>query len=296
MLAPQGAAPWRLQEYGRVLEGRPGRVLRSPVAAAVESLGELVWQRSGVVIGPEQGEWVEMRLQPLLARSGLADLAALVARVEQAPEGALMGAVLEAVIPRDTWFFRDLRPFTHLANVAFPGLAAARPVGTPVRVWSAGSSSGQEAYSVAMVAAETMPEHPVQVLGTDIAAAPVGEAQAGIYTQHEVQRGISARRLLLHFERLERGWRLEPALRAACQFGVGNLLHDPAPLGVFDVILCRNVLRYFDTATGGLVLGALVRQLVPDGWLYLGTTEAEGVVPGMVEGAETGAPIYRRAG
>ena len=130
---------------------------------------------------------------------------------------------------------------------------------------------------------------------TDIANNATARAQAGTYTQHEVQRGVPARRLLMHFDQIEIGWRIRPALRAMCQFGIGNLLNEPAPLGLFDVIFCRNVLTHFDEPTKRLVLAALTRQLAPAGWLYLGASETADAVQHGCRQAEPGWPIYCRA-
>ena len=145
-----------------------------------------------------------------------------------------------------------------------------------------------------MIASERQSDHPVRILGTDIAAAPVERARAGVYTQYEVQRGLQTRRLLVHFEQLEAGWRVREPLRAMCQFGIGNLLNDPAPLGTFDIIFCRNVLIYFDEPTKRMVLAALAQQLAPDGWLYLGASETASGLCKALEQSEAGSQIYRR--
>jgi chemotaxis protein methyltransferase CheR len=290
------SALWPLQSYTRAIEShRNCDAARGHASPTLNWLASLVCQRTGIVIGPDRDYLLETRLQPLVQREGLADLAALVERLRHPAAEALVAAVVEAMTTNETLFFRDTKPFMHLATYGLAAVAASRPPGEPIRVWSAGSSSGQEAYSIAMVASERLDEHPVRILGTDIAAGPTERAQAGVYTQYEVQRGLQTRRLLAHFDQLEVGWRVRAPLQAMCQFGIGNLLNDPAPLGSFDIIFCRNVLIYFDEPTKRSVLAALARQLAPDGWLYLGASEsAVGLCPSL-EQSEPGWQIYRRA-
>jgi chemotaxis protein methyltransferase CheR len=254
--------------------------------------------QSGLMIGPDKHYLLETRLQPIVAREGLSGLPALVDRLRQNTPDGLEQDVIEAMTTNETLFFRDDKPFAHLAGQGLAEAAAARPAGKPVRIWSAGASSGQEAYSIAMIAAENpaaLDGRPVRILGTDIASRPLIRAQAGIYTQFEVQRGLPARRLIRHFGRLSDGWQIDPALQAMCEFGAANLLHDPAPLGMFDIVFCRNVLIYFSEATKRAVLAALARQLAPDGWLYLGCSEtAMGFCTDLEQGA-AGQPFYRLA-
>ena len=287
---------WSLADYARPLDDdRQCETMGEHGSTALNTLARLVWQRSGVVIGPDRSYLLETRLRTLLDRSGLPSLDALVERLAHPVSEDLSSAVVEAMTTHETSFFRDTHPFTHLAQVGLPYLAAARSGGEPIRIWSAGSSSGQEAYSIAMSAGETVSGRAVRILGTDIAAGHAERAEIGIYTQYEIQRGLPARRLLQHFDQIEIGWRIRPSLRAVCQFGRGNLLNDPAPLGLFDVIFCRNVLIYFDEPTKRLVLAALARQLAPDGWLYLGAAETAAQLCPALEQAEPGRQIYQRA-
>ena len=244
-----------------------------------QAVAQLVKARSGIVLTPDKLYMLESRLGPLLRQEGLASLDALAVRLARgAAEQRLAAAVTEALTTNETSFFRDGSPFEHLRGL-LPRLAAARPAGGVLRVWSAACSSGQEAYSVAMLAAELGPAllgRRVEILGTDIAQEVVARAREGVFTQFEVQRGLAVQRLVKHF-RQEPGatgrWRIAEPLRAMARFELFNLLEDAAPLGKFDVIFCRNVLIYFDPPTKSKVLASLARQLVPDGVLYLGGAE-----------------------
>ena len=287
---------WPLEAYSRPLDADHGcDAVLGHGSATLNALAALVWQRSGVVIGPDRFDLLETKLHSLLARTGLPNLDALVDRVAHPAAADLAVAVVEAITPHETSFFRDAHPFTHLVQIGLAHLDGARPPDEPIRIWSAGSSSGQEAYSIAMAANESLGGRTVRILGTDIAPEHIGRAQTGTYTQHEVQRGLSAKRLLQHFDALEVGWRMRADLRAICQFGMGNLLHDPAPLGLFDIIFCRNVVSYFDEPTKRLVLTALAGQLMPDGWIYLGAAETAARLCPALKQAEPGQPIYQLA-
>jgi chemotaxis protein methyltransferase CheR len=235
----------------------------------------LVKSRSGLVLTAEQGYMLETRLGPLLKREGLPSLDALAVRLKDPRAATLAEAVTEALTINESSFFRDGRPFEHLRR-ALPALASARAPGLPLRIWSAACSTGQEAYSIAMVLSELAPAmggRCAEILGTDIAQEVLARAREGSFTQFEVQRGLPARLLVQHFRQEEGRWRVAPELRAMTRFERWNLLSDLRPLGRFDVIFCRNVLIYFDTPTKTRVLEALAAQLAPDGVLYLGGAE-----------------------
>ncbi len=157
-----------------------------------------------------------------------------------------------------------------------PYLHQARPCGQELRIWSAAASSGQEAYSLAMLVSECRPllaNRPVKLLGTDIAREQLSRARQGLYTGFEVQRGLPDQMLRKYFRKEESGWRVNAALKANVEFREWNLLADPAPLGRFDIVFCRNVLIYFDAPTKTRVLESIARQMPPDGFLYLGCAE-----------------------
>ena len=238
-------------------------------------LAGLVKSRSGLLLTPDKGYMLETRLVPLLRREGLPSLDALALRLRKPSAEALVEAVTEALTTNESSFFRDGKPFEHLRR-ALPALAAARPPGAPLRIWSAACSTGQEAYSIAMVLAELAPAlggRRGEILGTDIAQEVLARARAGCFTQFEMQRGLPVKLLIKHFIQEEGRWRVAPALRAMVRFERRNLLSDLRPLGTFDVIFCRNVLIYFDPPTKARVMAALAAQLAPDGVLYLGGAE-----------------------
>jgi chemotaxis protein methyltransferase CheR len=231
---------------------------------------------SGLAIGPDKEYLLETRLAPLIRRHELRDLDGLADRLRSGGAPALERDVIEAMTTNESFFFRDGKPFDHFRTRALPSLCACRPAGARLRVWSAAASSGQEAYSLAMIVAESraaVGTRAVDILGTDIARDQLARASEGLYSQFEVQRGLPVQMLLKYFAKEGANWRIAAPLRAAVAFREGNLLGDLRHLGQFDVVFCRNVLIYFDPPTKTRALEAIARQLAPDGLLYLGGAE-----------------------
>ncbi len=238
-------------------------------------LAGLVKARSGIVLTADKGYMLETRLGPLLRREGLPGLDALALRLRAPRAEALTAELVEALTTNESSFFRDGKPFEHLKRL-LPRLAAARPPGQPLRVWSAACSSGQEAYSVAMVAAElgaALGGRRVEILGTDLSREMLDRAQEGLFTQFEVQRGLPVQMLVKHFRQEGTRWRASADLRAMARWQAFNLLDDARGLGRFDVVFCRNVLIYFDAPTKSRVLGMLAGMVAADGVVYLGGAE-----------------------
>jgi len=238
-------------------------------------LAGLVKQRSGIVLTTDKGYMLETRLGSMLRRDGIAGLDALALRLRGPGSAALAAEVVEALTTNESSFFRDGKPFEHLKKL-LPKLAAARPPGHVIRVWSAACSSGQEAYSIAMTVAElgaALGGRRLEIIGTDLSREMLDRAQQGIYTQFEVQRGLPVTMLVKHFQQDGTRWRVKPELRAMARFQAFNLLDDPRGLGRFDIVFCRNVLIYFDAPTKSRVLATLAGLLPADGVVYLGGAE-----------------------
>ena len=248
-----------------------------PLAPSVfDTFASLLKTRSGLVIGPDKSYLLETRLGPMLRREKLPDLAALAARLRGPGAEALIREVVEAMTTNESFFFRDDKPFQHVRKEALPRLIAARPAGSTIRIWSAASSSGQEAYSLAMLIQEaraSLGDRRVEIVGTDIAREQLARAQTGIYSQFEIQRGLPMQMLVKYFQKSPPNWQVNDTTRRMVQFREWNLLDDLRPLGQFDIVFCRNVLIYFDLPTKTRVLDAIARQMRPDAMLYLGGAE-----------------------
>jgi chemotaxis protein methyltransferase CheR len=243
---------------------------------AFETLATLLKTKSGLIVGTDKLYLLETRLAGIVKREKFPDMNALAERLRRSGNDALARDVVEAMTTNESFFFRDDKPFLHFRTQALPRLVAARPPGSSLRVWSAASSSGQEAYSLAMIVAEAtgvLNGRKVEIVGTDIARDQLARAREGVYSQFEVQRGLPVQMLMRYFRKDDSNWRIADTIRAMAQFREYNLLSDIRSLGRFDIVFCRNVLIYFDQPTKTRVLEAIAGLMPPDGLLYLGGAE-----------------------
>ena len=242
---------------------------------AIRILAGLLEARTGQQLAVGRRWRVETALRPLLAQYNTASLEALAARVVSGAEPRLTDAVIEALLNHETFFYRDFQPFQLLGEQGFGRLHAARKDSKRLRIWSAGCSTGQEVYSLAMMIADR-PDRwagwSIDLVGTDLSTVAVSQARAGRYSQFEIQRGLPVSSMLRRFEPHGDYWHAQESLRAAVRFQTHNLLNAPPP-GRFDVILCRNVLLYFSSDVRRLVFGRLASAIAPDGLLMLGAGE-----------------------
>ncbi len=244
------------------------------MSAGFAAIAAMLKAKSGLTLGPEKLYLLETRLVNIMRRENARDLAALADKIR--PGSALEHDVVEAMTTNESLFFRDTKPFDALRLRLLPRLHAARPPGTRLRIWSAAASTGQEAYSIAMVISElggVLGDRKADIIGTDIARDALKRAREGVYSQFEIQRGLPMQMLVKYFTKEEAGWRVKPSLRGAVDFREWNLLADLRPLGKFDIVFCRNVLIYFDAPTKTRVLEAIAGVLAPDGVLFLGGAE-----------------------
>lgn len=252
----------------------------------MEALQTLLRRRTGYALTAERGYLAENRLAPLARREGMASAAELIAQLETL-RPSLGWEVVEAMLPVDSHFFRERETFRVLDDL-LPALAAARPNGG-VRVLSAGCASGQEAWSVAISAAEAGLAG-VEVQGIDLSVRALEKAKSGLYTQFEVQRGLRARQLIQWFEREDDEWRVKDELRGRARFDRGNLLDGFEGRGTFDLILCRHVLGDMAPDARRRVLAGLDAALARDGCLFLGAREH------LAETLESFRPVAGKAG
>ena len=204
-----------------------------------ELLRRIVKSRSGLTLSPDKAYLLENRLMAVARKWGMNDIEGLAATVRGAPNEELLREITEAMTTNETLFFRDQSPFEQLEKVVLPRLIEARKDGRHIRIWSAGCSSGQEPYSIAMVIKElgsALDNWRIDILATDISRAMLDKARAGLYTQFEVQRGLPIAMLMKYFSQAGDKWELDPGIRAMVNFEEFNLLDDPAKLGRFDVV------------------------------------------------------------
>ncbi|MFP6748860.1 MAG: protein-glutamate O-methyltransferase CheR, partial [Alphaproteobacteria bacterium] len=141
---------------------------------------------------------------------------------------------------------------------------------------SAACSTGQEAYSLAMILREMATKLAgwrIEIVGTDISTEVLEKAKLGIYSQFEVQRGLPINLLMKYFTQINELWQIDASIRAMVSYKESNLLKDFKTLGTFDIIFCRNVLIYFDKPTKSQVLDAMANSLAKDGCMFMGAAE-----------------------
>ena len=239
-------------------------------------LAGILKQRSGLSLTEEKVYLLESRLTPVARKLGLERLEDLIEKVRSDRSEVLLKDVTEAMTTNESFFFRDGQPFETFRNELLPRLVRARADRKLIRIWCAAASTGQEPSSLAMILKEqaaALAGWRVEIVATDISADVLERAKVGIYTQFEVQRGLPIRRLMAHFTQVNEMWQIDASIRAMVSFRQFNLLDDPAPLGSFDIIFCRNVLIYFDQETKARVLDSIAGLLPQDGCLLLGAAE-----------------------
>jgi two-component system CheB/CheR fusion protein len=180
-----------------------------------------------------------------------------------------------------TSFFRDQPVFDHLCETVFPLLLKNRPAGEPIRVWVAGCSTGQEAYSMAMCFKEALGDNPerVQLFATDLSEPAITKARTGTYAKNEVEE-ISSQRLREFFTRSNGSYQVNKSIRDMCVFATHDFLKDP-PFGKLDFISCRNVLIYLEPYLQKKAFATFHYALNPTGFLLLGKSETISHVPGL---------------
>ena len=245
------------------------------LARDFETFSSLVKTESGLTVTPEKAYLLESRLAPVALKWRLSGVEQLAEALRSRHDAAQIRDVTEAMTINESQFFRDTKPFDLLRDKILPALLTARGAKRRLRIWSAACSSGQEAYSIAILLQETaaLNDWAIEIVGTDISTDMVERAKAGVYSSFEIQRGMPAKLLVKYFGRAGDKWQITEPIRRAVQFRRHNLLHDAMALGTFDVVFCRNVLIYFDIPTKAKVLAAVHRQMPADGYLVLGAAE-----------------------
>jgi len=239
-------------------------------------LRQLVLAESANLIDPSRNALFETRLTPIARLAGASTLEDFVSllRVDRTPQ--LHRAVAEAMTINETSFFRDGKPFEVLRETILPRLIEKNAAQRRLRIWSAASSTGQEAYSLAMLICENFAEltsWDVKIVGTDISRQVIEYAQRGRYRRMEVNRGLPARMLVKYLVRDGDEWEVTPNLRAMCSFQYANLCAPLPKLPVFDLVMLRNVLLYFPQQDRSCVFSDVYRQMTPSGYLMLGAAE-----------------------
>jgi len=233
----------------------------------------------GIVLGGNKQYLVKSRLIPLMAKFSILSLSDLIHRAMSYKNRELRTAVIDAMTTNETLWFRDQYPFELLSSKLFPEILNKKK---NIKMWSAASSSGQEAYSIAMIATEYQKKKAVlgmnvQIMGTDISNTMLEQCKRGVYDTLALSRGLSDERKRLFFERVNDGsgkLQIKPEVKKMTNFKYYNLLDSYAMLGKFDIIFCRNVLIYFSSDVKSKIINQFAGALNPGGYLILGASES----------------------
>ncbi len=238
-------------------------------------------QQAGIAIEADQDQFVACRLLPVAQKHGFDSLESMIVQLQNRRERHLIQDVIESLITHETSFFRDAHYFDELTERILPRLIARRTSERRLSIWCAACSTGQEAYSVAMILrerfAQQLNDWHIELLATDLSEISLQQAQTGRFTEVEVRRGLSVPRLTQHFRQDGDGWQIDDRLKRMVRFEQLNLTNVWPPFSSMDLILLRNVLVYMSPATRQKILTRMQRVLHSDGCLILGSSESSSI-------------------
>ncbi|MCF8045336.1 MAG: protein-glutamate O-methyltransferase CheR [Desulfarculaceae bacterium] len=237
---------------------------------------------SGIALDRGKEYLLETRLNPMMDQFQCTSFSELLKKAKSDPKRIIENSIIDAISTNETYFFRDKTPFELLQHKIFPDLIDKRYKKNPgakpsIRLWSAASSTGQEIYSIAMILVEmgiTPDRYNIKLFGTDISDEAVAKASYGQYNKFEVSRGLDKNRLNRFFDQQGDYYRIKDQIRVMAQFKKLNLMKPLSGIGKYDIILCRNVMIYFNPADRKRIYGNIAKCLEPDGYLLIGSTES----------------------
>lgn len=267
--------------------------------AEFDFLRLVVGENAGIKLGPNKRQLVQGRIARRMRELGLGSYEAYCNYVREAGPEELV-SLINALTTNVTSFFRENHHFDALSSYMLPEALKRNAASRRLRIWSAGCSTGEEPYCIAMVAAEQMPSAPkwdFKILATDIDSDVIAEAQRGVYPLERVS-AIPEARLRRFFRRgtgTESGnARVSPELARLIAFRSLNLMREWPMRGPFDIIFCRNVMIYFDQPTRERLIDRFAQILAPGGYLCIGHSES---IHGAVTAFRSvGKTIYKRQG
>jgi len=237
-------------------------------------LQDFVYRESGIVLENGKQYLLDARLLVLAREHGLQDLDSLCALLRATQGSPLRRQVVDAMTTNETYFMRETAHYEALRQVLIPELVKIHGDTRRLKFWSAACSTGQEAYTLAMLLAEMgLGAWNIEILGTDLCSKVVERAQKGSFSQIEMNRGLPSTYLLKYFRRNGLEWEIHDEIKRQVKFETGDLRASMRARGPFDVVFCRNVLIYFDAATKVKIIEGIHGTLFRGGHLILGSTE-----------------------
>ena len=233
---------------------------------------QIAYERAGLAIPAGKEGLVRSRLSKRLRERRIGSFSAYLNAVAADSNGEEMVKLIDLLTTNKTDFFREPAHFDYLLAKVMPAIMAARK---PLRIWSAGCSTGEEPYTLSMLLKESLPErYDFRILATDISTRVVAAARKGEYTDEQLS-DVSRERQVRWFAKSSPGHATAvPELRAPISFAHLNLMATWPMTGPFDVILCRNVMIYFDKPTVTRLVNRFHDLLAPGGHLFIGHSES----------------------
>ncbi len=260
-------------------------------------VAEEVRARTGLTFPANRVTSAESGMRRAMATLGVADATRYAAVVAEG--GPALDALVAEITIGETYFFRESQQLEFIRRRVLPGFTDRRGPSRPLRVWSAGCASGEEAYSMAIILHEESWSASAQVLGTDVSRPRLAAARRGEYTKWSL-RGVSREVVERYFARRGTRFALSPRIRSSVNFRYLNLAHGGWPAATsgtqgLDLILCRNVLMYLEPEAAAGILQRFVAALGEGGWLFLGASDPPLADTGAVDVVVTDAGLaYRR--
>jgi chemotaxis protein methyltransferase CheR len=242
-----------------------------------EYIAQLARSQAAIVLEAGKEYLVENRLTPLAEQEGYGTLEKFISELRAKPViNGMHHRVIDAMTTNETSFFRDFHPYEALRKHILPKLIQQRAAAKQLTIWSAACSTGQEPYTLAMLLREHFPQlHDwrVTILATDLSPTVLKVAQAGSYSQFEVNRGLPAAYLIKYFTKDGERWNIKPELKKNIEYRPMNLIQSWPIMSPFDLVFIRNVMIYFDVDIKKMLLKRIRNCLLPHGYLFLGTAE-----------------------
>jgi chemotaxis protein methyltransferase CheR len=240
---------------------------------------KLLKDNLGIDLNPDKEYLLITRLTPLSRANDFENLSVYLKALCTNPMSNLHIQAFEAMTTKETLFFRDVHPFEALKTVIFPKIIEAKQITKQINIWSAASSTGQEAYSLSMLLHDDFPQlrnWNISILGTDISDFALNKARSGIYSKMEVERGLSTKQIFDHFvKQKDNTYVLNDTIKSKVSFQPLNLNSNWMGMPKFDLILMRNVLIYFNQDTKMSILKKVYPLLSEnEGCLMLGASES----------------------
>ena len=236
---------------------------------------QLLKEYAGWVFTEDKYFIVDKKIYNFVREKGYASVEELIADLKLGQK-ILVWQVVEALAMSDTSFYRDYNVFKGFENHILPQIRETNRGSKKFKIWSIGCSSGQEVYSIAFAIKKKLlnvGDWDIKIVGTDISTQAIQKAQKGAYTQFEVQMGLNARMIIDNFHQEKGLWQVNDDIMEMVEFRRYNLLEDLTYSDKYDIVFCRNVLRFFEAREQKKIMEKIYNRQIQGGFLYLGMDE-----------------------